>query len=151
MSDAYAELQEHNDAGTALALGAAGAFSKWVSGVAGHAGPSDLLVPSGVSHDITVGAKGVGVYRIAFHISLGSDKPAATVEASIFIDGVEITHASSHTTFKTANDQYNISAGAIEPLAAGQVIDLRLNSDKINTTLTIYAVNLLCHALVRQS
>ncbi|KKL76056.1 hypothetical protein LCGC14_2048710 [marine sediment metagenome] len=31
MSDAFAELNEHNDAGTPLALGAPGVFAKWVS------------------------------------------------------------------------------------------------------------------------
>lgn len=149
MSDAFAELFEHNDAGTPLALGAALAFSKWASSGLGEAGPSDLIVPDAVNDDMTVGVNGAGLYEVSGTISFGSDKPNSTTEGSAFVNGVEASKASFHRTIGNANDQGSTSLEGLLRLVAGDVIDLRFNSTVMNTTLKIHHVTFIVRSVLR--
>lgn len=148
MPDAYAELTEHNDAGTVLALGAVGVFSKWVSSGLGDAGPTDLAVCSVVTDDITIGVNGGGVYALAGSITFGANRNAL-IECSVFVNGVECPNAGFHRTISNVNDQGTGPIEGLATLSPGDVLDLRFNSSVMNTTLTLYHVNLVVKAQVR--
>ena len=149
MSDAFAEFNEHNDAGTALALGAPGVFAKWVSTNVGLAGPSDLLVPSAATDDITVGVNGGGLYHVIISVSFGSDKVNSLTECSLFVNNVEMPNIGFHRTIGNANDQGSAPANGGGTLSPGNVLDLRFNSSVNNTTLQLFHVTLWVQSVLR--
>ncbi len=150
MSDAFAEICEHNNAGTVLALGAVGAFSKWVSSSVGPvAGPSDLIVPSAASDDLTVGVNGGGIYLVQLGVTFASNRVNAIHEVSAFLNNVEIIEIGFHLTVSNANAQSGNSDAGIMQLDPGDVVDLRINSSIMTTTVTFYHVTLLATSIVR--
>ncbi len=149
MSDAFAELNEHNDAGTPLALGAPGVFAKWVSTNIGLAGPSDFLIPSTALDGITVGVNGGGIYNVTISVSFGSDKVNSLTECSLFVDNVEMPNIGFHRTIGNANDQGAASGNGLIALSPGNVLDLRFNSSVNNTTLDLYHITLVVKSILR--
>lgn len=149
MSDAYGELFEHNNAGTALALGAAGAFAQWVLTTVSFAGPTDLLVPSAATHNLIVGVNGAGLYFVNISVTFGSNKPGSMTECSLFVNGVENLSIGFHRTIGNAGDQGAAPADGFVQLAVGDIADLRFNSSVMNTTLQLFHCTLSIRSYIR--
>ncbi len=149
MSDGLAGLFEHNNAGTALALGAVGVFAKWVSSGISIAGPTDLLVPSAATDDITVGINGGGIYFAVISVTFGSNKVNSMTECSLFLNSAEVNSIGFHRTIGNAADEGAAPATGPITLAVGDVADVRFNSSVVNTTLQLFHINLTLFSLLR--
>jgi hypothetical protein len=149
MSDAYASLSEVNPAGTPLVLGAPGVYSKWVSSALSFAGPLDLVLPAIATDDITVEANGAGIYYVTFTMSYGADKVAAVIRATVHVNGAAENVITTLGTVSNVNDIESGAGIGFLSLAVGDTVDLRINSTINNTTIDIYYVSLVVHAMTR--
>lgn len=70
---------------------------------------------------------------------LKSDK-AATVNYTLFINGVAVSGATTPHTFNNANSYDNISITNLITLTKGDVLTIRAKSDTATTTLTVYSL-----------
>lgn len=142
MSDAYAELYEHVHPGTPIACAVAGTFYQWRSSVVGEAGPTDLLVPSAVTDNLTVGPNGAGVYLICLEASFQASRNNVLVEGSVFRNGVELMNIGFHRFLATGADEGATAASGLCVLAAGDTLDFRVTVDVNNTDVEISHANL---------
>jgi len=71
---------------------------------------------------------------------LKSDK-AATVNYTLFVNGAEVSNATTPHTFNNANSYDNISITFLPTLTKGDVITVRAKSDTANTVITVYSLS----------
>ena len=142
MSDAYAELYEHSHPGNPIACAVAGTFYRWTSSTVGEAGPTDLLVPSAASDDITVGANGAGVYLMNLAMSFSASRNNVLIQGAIFLNGAEVDKLGFHRFLSVGADIGGSPASGLLTLATGDVLDVRVNTDINNTDVNVFHANL---------
>ncbi len=150
VSDAYGQLFELNAGGSPIVIAVPGTFVKWTTSSVALAGPSDLIVPSAASDDLTVGAAGGGVYKVGMHATFDNSVNNITVDGAIFRNGVDlggglgfrIRLGSGANTFAQA------AVSGLLTLVAGDVLDVRFTASGAST-IEIFQLILHAFSVVR--
>jgi len=109
--------------------------TNWTAGDSTGAG---YVVLDATNGTITIGDKGIGRYQFNGSLSFSTDKANVVIHAAIYINDVKQLKLSFRRNIGNANDIGNAGiTGLTEFLSAGDVVDLRWESDTDNTVVNI--------------
>lgn len=134
---AYGQLWEHNAGGTVINIATGGTFVQWVSSTVGE---YSLTTPSAGTDNITIDAGSGGMYLVGFHASY-TGNANEVFHWAVFVEGVAYHRVASERK-AGAGDVGSQSGIGIVPLAATDVVDLRVTSTNDTKTATVNHVSL---------
>ncbi len=136
MSDAYGELFTSGDIPIGLDISIAGTFVKWTTFSAVPGGPVDLVRVDGVNNQFIIEENGAGLYLALITGSFGGD-PNTEIIGGVFINGLRRIKIEFHRSLGGARDTGSVAGQGQVSLVPGDVLDVRLTTDKPNSDIDI--------------
>lgn len=149
MSDAYASLFEHNEAGSPIPCPVAGIFNQWQTSGVGLAGPDDLMVPDAGADQLRVELAGAGVYLVVVSLTFMANRNNVVVDGAVFKNGGVLQNVRFSQKLGSMFDQTSVDAGGIVELIATDTLDLRVSTDRDNTDVLVLECSLSALVVTR--
>lgn len=149
MSDAFASLFEHNEAGSPIPCPVAGLFNQWRNAGVGLAGPDDLMVPDAGADQLRVEIAGAGVYLILVSLTFRANRNNVLVDGAVFKNGGVLQNVRFSQRLGNMFDEASVDAGGIVELIATDTLDFRVSTDRDNTDVVVLECGLSAWVLTR--
>lgn len=149
MSDAFASLFEHNEAGSLILCPVAGIFNQWRTAGVGLAGPDDLVVPDAGADQLRVEIAGASVYLILVSMTLIVNRNNVLVDGAVFKNGGVLQNVRFSQRLGNMFDETSVDAGGIVELIASDTLDLRVSTDRDNADVLVLECSLSASVLTR--
>lgn len=149
MSDAYASLFEHNEAGSPIPCPIAGIFNQWRTSGVGLAGPDDLLIPDAGADHLRVENAGAGVYLVVVSLAFKANRTNVVVDGAVFKNGGILQNVRFSQRLGNMFDEASVDAGGIVQLITTDTLDLRVSTDRDNTDVLVLECSLRALVVTR--
>lgn len=146
MSDALAEIEEHNEAGSTINIPVAGTFVKWTTASAGVSGPSDLVQADAVNNQIVVLV--AGIYEIVLSVTLTGNH-VSIKRGCVFLNNVAQSKIEFDREIGGVSDIGVTGAHGNLQCVPGDIIDVRFTGNGNGDTVVVRHVVLTVSARVR--